>query len=146
MRNNKKIGAIDLSWAIGHMINRVGQEVNEVVYESMKSVSDMAVRELKAVSRFSPNGNPTGKYSADWDKTTQSTSRLARKIVVYNEDYYRLTHLLEKGHALRRGGRNYGSVKAYPHIKPVEDRVVDAFMKDVSERLADIMSGAVWNY
>lgn len=146
MRNNKKIGAIDLSKEVGTMIFRLGQDVNEVVYESMKSVAAMAVEELKAVSRFSPNGNPTGEYSADWDQTTKTTSRLARKIIVYNEDHYRLTHLLEKGHALRRGGRKIGSVKAYPHIKPVEERVQDEFRKDIANRLADIKSGAVWNY
>lgn len=144
MKNNKRIGAIDLQSSVIALIQNYGQQVNDVVYESMKDVADQAVAELKAVSRFSPKGSPTGAYSADWDKQEKSTSRLARTMVVYNEDHYRLTHLLENGHALRRGGRTIGSVKAYEHIRPVEQRVIKAFETDVINKITDINSGWSW--
>ena len=138
MRSRKKIGVIDLEETINNLLNEYGDEVYVALNESMKSVADMAVQELRAVSKFSPSGNPTGEYSKDWDKKSEAITRLSNKIIVYNEDHYRLTHLLEKGHALRRGGRKIGSVKAYPHIEPVEQKVISEFEKDVIDRITNI--------
>lgn len=133
-----KIGAIDLTRTVNALFVSYGQDVNEVLYESMQSVADEAVKELKSVNKFAPNGHPTGEYSESWDKVEQQTSRLAKSVVVYNEEHYRLTHLLENGHALKRGGRTIGSVKAYPHIYPVEQKVVKDFEREVIERITDL--------
>lgn len=138
MRSKGKIGVIDLNETINNLLNVYGDKVYDALNESMKKVSDMAVQELRAVSRFSPKGNPTGEYSKDWDKKSEAITKFTNKIIVYNEDHYRLTHLLEKGHALRRGGRNYGSVKAYPHIRPVEQKVISEFENDVINRITNI--------
>lgn len=134
-RSRYKIGAIKLDVTISKLLETYGQDVHEVLYDGMKTASDLAVQKLQAVNRFSPNGHPTGAYSKDWTKTEQQTSRLSKQIVVHNEDHYRLTHLLENGHALKRGGRTYGSVPAYPHIYPVEQEVIKVFEDDVIERL-----------
>ena len=40
-----------------------------------------------------------------------------------------MTHLLEKGHANRDGGRT----KAYPHIKPAEEEAVKEALKLIEE-------------
>lgn len=138
MRSKGKIGVIDLNETINNLLNVYGDKVYDALNESMKKVSDMAVQELRSVSRFSPKGNPTGEYSKDWDKKSEAITKFTNKIIVYNEDHYRLTHLLEKGHALRRGGRNYGSVKAYPHIRPVEQKVISEFENDVINRITNI--------
>lgn len=133
-----KIGAIDLTKTVNALFVSYGQDVNEVLYESMQNVADEAVKELKAVNKFASDGHPTGEYSKSWDKVEQQTSRLAKSVIVYNEEHYRLTHLLENGHALKRGGRTIGSVKAYPHIYPVEQKVVKDFEKEVIERITDL--------
>ena len=52
-------------------------------------------------------------------------------MVLYNAKYYNLTHLLEKGHPLRSGGR----ARAFPHIKPVEEELNDKFLKGVENIL-----------
>ena len=133
-----KIGAIDLTKTVNALFVSYGQDVNEVLYESMQNVADEAVKELKSVNKFAADGHPTGEYSKSWDKVEQQTSRLAKSVVVYNEEHYRLTHLLENGHALKRGGRTIGSVPAYPHIYPVEQKVVKNFEKEVIERITDL--------
>lgn len=133
-----KIGAIDLTKTVNALFVSYGQDVNEVLYDSMQNVADEAVKELKSVNKFASDGHPTGEYSKSWDKVEQQTSRLAKSVIVYNEEHYRLTHLLENGHALKRGGRIIGSVKAYPHIYPVEQKVVKDFEKEVIERITDL--------
>lgn len=133
-----KIGAIDLTKTVNALFVSYGQDVNEVLYDSMQNVADEAVKELKSVNKFASDGHPTGEYSKSWDKVEQQTSRLAKSVIVYNEEHYRLTHLLENGHALKRGGRTIGSVKAYPHIYPVEQKVVKDFEREVIERITDL--------
>ena len=80
----------------------------------MASAGKEAVKDLKANSP-----KLTGKYAKSWTVKKVSESSHGLDVVVHNKKYYRLTHLLEHGHAKRGGGR----VDAIVHIKPVEERV-----------------------
>lgn len=73
--------------------------------DTKKELSNQAVKSLKA-------GSPRrkGRYAGSWTKKKRGKS-----IIVHNRRY-QLTHLLEKGHAKRGGGR----VAARVHIAPVE--------------------------
>lgn len=54
---------------------------------------------------------------------------------VYNKKNYQLTHLLEKGHQLRRGGRTYGNVKAFEHIAPVNETLGDLAVSKITQKV-----------
>ena len=137
--NRYKIGAINLEKTVNALFIAYGQDVNQVLYSAMKETAEEAVKELKAVNHFSDKGNPSGEYAASWTTTEQQAkSRFGKSIVVNNEEHYRLTHLLEFGHALKRGGRVYGSVRAYPHIYGVEQKVVKKLESEVIERIVDL--------
>ena len=58
----------------------------------------------------------TGQYKKGWAVKKQKETANALELVVHNKKSYQLTHLLEKGHAKRGGGR----VRAFPHIAPAE--------------------------
>lgn len=136
--SRKKVKPIDLSDAVDQILSEYGDDVFDVLGEAIKETSIEAMNELKSVSRFSPKGNPTGAYSSDWDYQQKNVSRLKTEAIVYNERHYSLAHLLENGHALKRGGRKYGSVKAYPHIAPINDKAQENVVRKVEEKVSKL--------
>ena len=60
----------------------------------------------------------SGKYGKSWAVKRQREISHMLEVVVHSKDRYQLTHLLEKGHAKRGGGR----VKSFPHIGPAEEK------------------------
>lgn len=136
MSSRKKIKPIDLSSAVDEILNRYGDEVFDVLGVAIRETSEEAKKELQSVDSFSPNGNPSGAYAKDWDFKQVQTSRLRTESVVYNEDHYRLTHLLESGHSKFLWGRATGErVQAYPHIASVNDKAQENVVKKVEEMI-----------
>ena len=138
MSRRKKVKPIDLTAAVDEILSKYGDEVFDVLGDAIKETSEEAMQDLRSVTKFSPNGNPTGVYSQDWEYKKVQVSRLKTEAVVYNENHYRLTHLLENGHALKRGGRTYGRVQAYPHIAPINDKAQENVIKKVEEKISDL--------
>ena len=132
----KVIPAINLANALSEVLKEYGDECYTVLEEAANEVADEAVGKLQSVSHFAPGRHPSGEYSKDWTKDTIPTGRLKVKTIVHNEDHYRLTHLLEKGHVSRNGtGRTFGRVPAYPHIAPVNEWANNELPRRVKEKL-----------
>ena len=108
----------DLSGEIMKCLQEYTEEVVEALEKTEKELADEAVRTLKQTSP-----KKSGKYARSWTQTKQGKKR-----IVHNRRY-QLTHLLEKGHAKRNGGR----VAARVHIAPVEQRI----SKEAVERLKE---------
>lgn len=116
--------------------NWANQELRTAVNESLKEAAAEAVKELK---KGGPYEERTGKYTKDWtykqtDKRTSAITGL-NGYTIYNKKNYQLTHLLEKGHQLRRGGRCTGSVKAFEHIAPVNDALGDLAVSKIEKKV-----------
>lgn len=76
----------------------------------------------------------SGVYAKSWTFGGKKTgAHFYAKALYVKKPHYRLTHLLEKGHALKRNGRVYGHARAIPHIAPVEDMV----KTELEERIID---------
>lgn len=54
-------------------------------------------------------------------------------LTVYSKDYYRLTHILEFGHAKRNGGR----VPAQSHIASAEEKSVEKLEEEIRKNIED---------
>ena len=137
-RRSRRIGVLDLSNAISKVFIEYGQQVNEVIDDSLKEVARESVEDLKAVTTWA-RSYMSSEYSDDWTWTIEPVKRYSRRIIVYNDEHYRLTHLLESGHAKYLWGKNTGQrVKGYPHIRPVRDKAEEHFESAVVRRIENI--------
>ncbi len=102
------------------------QDVVEKVNISGERVGKAAVKKLKAV-KFKTGG----EYSKSWRLKTEPEVGQPNKQIIHNKDHYRLTHLLEKGHAKANGGR----VEGIPHIRPAEEEVIREFTREIEEAI-----------
>lgn len=125
---SESISADKLAREIMRQMEEYTEEVKETTHDVAMNVSEKAVKKLRANSPKSKNG---GTYAKNWTRTTGRSG-----ITVYNKSpTYRLTHLLEKGHQLKRGGRKIGEVRAYPHIEEVEQECIKEYVEELERRL-----------
>lgn len=112
----KKISVGQLADEIMDVLN----EYKEVTDEAVESAVAKVSKETKNIAK---TGSPvdSGVYQKGWaiKKTSEKAGKVT--VTVYNRKKPGLTHLLEKGHALRNGGR----VAAKTHIAPAEDYAVN---------------------
>ena len=73
----------------------------------------------------------TGAYRKSWRVSKEKETATSLSVVVYSEKHYRLTHLLEKGHAKRGGGR----VDARVHIAPAEASAEKQLLEKIERKL-----------
>lgn len=93
------------------------EDFKEVEVDQMKNIIDDVAKEtVKELKKTSPKRK--GKYKKGWKKEVAYEDSTKKRTVICNS-VYQLTHLLEKGHARRNGGRD---VPGIPHIKPAEER------------------------
>lgn len=110
--------SIDLAAEIEKAMKEQYDLANEVVEKAVDKVAKDTVNELKSSSP-----HKSGKYSEGWARQEGKTATRSKSAVVWNKKRYRLTHLLEHGHAKVNGGR----VAARPHIGAAEQKAIKAF-------------------
>ena len=119
-----------LSDTIIEILKDYGDEALEVQQRVAEEVATEGADELKA-HKVTKNDK---RYHNGW-RATVKKARLGVTATIHNAKYYRITHLLEKGHVLRRGGRQIGNVDAFEHIKPVEKEAIKEYEERLKEEL-----------
>ncbi|MFJ7888402.1 HK97 gp10 family phage protein [Lysinibacillus xylanilyticus] len=117
MATNINDFAAQINRTLANYAHGVGEEIEKVA----EKVAKEGAQQLKARS-------PVGmrhRYAKGW-----RAKKVGKQWVVHNTEY-QLTHLLEKGHAKVGGGR----VPAKVHIAPVEEDMIDKFIKGVEEAI-----------
>lgn len=110
---------------INKLLDEYGDDVAEAAAKTARKVALEGKKKVKAGGQ----GNWTN-YNPSWSMKTES-DRLTFSAKIYNKKHYRLTHLLEFGHAKVNGGRT----RAFPHIKPVNDWVQKEYERKLKEQL-----------
>ena len=132
--SNKKVKVDNLAKAILTELDNY-KDVTDEACE--KGVSETAKTALKTLRSAHPAGS--GEYGS-WDKSynkgwkvmqTKTDKRYHKKATIHNATDYQLTHLLEKGHATRNGGRT----RAFTHIAPVADKCEGDLLRTIKKYL-----------
>lgn len=114
--------------AVERGLREYSAEVAENVKKAVVEEGKQCVKDIRANIDSAGITQRTGDYRKSWrsKKTAESPSTIT--VTVYaGSGQYRLTHLLEKGHAKVNGGRT----RAFPHIAPAESAAAERLGKKV---------------
>ena len=116
----------DFTEVIDSILDEYGDEVGGVIGEEVEKIGKEINKKLKTESpkRY-------GSYAKGW-RTHIKKSLGNVSLVAFNAKKPQLTHLLEHGHAKRNG---VGSVKAIPHIAPINDWAQKTLYERIVSRL-----------
>lgn len=107
----------ELAVAIQAELSRYSAEVAAQIKNEVKTVAKECVKQIKDNSP-----TDTGEYKKGWKQKVAYESAEDIRIRIYNSKKPQLAHLLEFGHAKRRGGRVAGKA----HIYPAEQAAAEA--------------------
>ena len=111
--------------SVDEMAAAINEGLEEYARLSTENVKKAVKKSAKAVKEQINGSAPvrTGRYARSWAVKTTAESSHSLEQTVYSPSRYMLSHLLEKGHAKRGGGR----VRAIPHIAPAEEMGIEMF-------------------
>lgn len=112
--------------AVEDVLGDYAAEVTDGVQDAVKAVAKDTVREVRKRSPVD-----SGAYKKSWGQTTTKETPGSIIITIHNRKHYRLTHLLENGHALVGGGRT----RAQPHIAPAEKAAEKELLRQVQVKI-----------
>lgn len=117
-----------LNDAIAKILTEYQGDIRGNIDRVARSIGQKGVTALKQSTK---QAFPSSKnYQPGW-RAEYKTERLSTSVTIYNASRPGLAHLLENGHLMRNGQRWTGR----PHIKPVEDELVETFTREVLSKL-----------
>ena len=108
-------------------MDELGDEAKIAFKETGKDTSE----ELKQTSKRLFHHKAQKHYADGWTYKVKG-SKLDLIVTIYNKTKPGLTHLLENGHMILIGGRNYGRSKVFKHIEPAEKKATQEILERLS--------------
>ena len=127
MSENQRVSVDRMAEAVMEGLLEYAELAADVMKDCVKKAGNTVKKETQA-------GAPvrTGKYKKSWAVKRQRETSNTLEVVVHSRNRYQLTHLLEKGHAKRGGGR----VRAIPHIAPAEEKGIRELEEGIKRGLS----------
>ena len=127
MSENQRVSVDRMAEAVMEGLLEYAELATDVMKDCVKKAGNTVKKETQA-------GAPVriGKYKKSWAVKRQKETSSTLEVVVHSRNRYQLTHLLEKGHAKRGGGR----VRAIPHIAPAEEKGIRELEEGIKRGLS----------
>lgn len=123
---NQTVSSDKLADAIMAGLMQYAELAEEDMKKIVRSTADSAKENIQSTAP-----KRTGKYAKSWSADTVAETANSLTVSVHSKNRYRLTHLLEFGHAKRGGGR----VSARPHIAAAEKKAEQTLISEVTRSL-----------
>ena len=117
----KIVGVNQLADELTRTMKKYNDDVKRGIEKETKKRATTTKKEVQAEA---PKDRP--EYYKYFTRSKRTTSD-GLSYTIWNKKYYNLIHLLEFGHAKVGGGR----VKAQPHMKPVGDKNIKEYEKEI---------------
>lgn len=122
----RTVGLQDFGATLENLIKEYGEDVRKVVRDVAEDVSKETAKEVNKNAK----GYGWKKQGKSWKADKQEKRVEGTEYIVHSTDY-RVSHLLEFGHAKANGGRT----RAFVYIAPAEEFGVEKLEKLVRERI-----------
>ena len=127
MADNRRVSVDQMADVIMDGLMEYAELAVDVMKDCVKKAGDTVKKETQASAPVR-----SGKYKKSWAVKRQRETSNTLEVVVHSRNRYQLTHLLEKGHAKRGGGR----VRAIPHIAPAEEKGIRELEEGIKRGLS----------
>lgn len=112
---------------IESLLDEYGDEIVEKNEEAIRSVAKEVTKDLRKAGSF----GGTGKYRKAINYEMRRGRLTVEAKIGAERPHYRLTHLLEFGHAKQNGGRT----TAYNFVAPINNTIEERYVKKMEELL-----------
>lgn len=112
---------------INDILAGYGDDIQALIQGEAVRIAKEGVKTLKATSPKNKRATANrGRYAKGWS-VKKEIKRGEVHCIIHNRTDYQLTHLLEKSHLKRNGGKT----KPIVHIAPVEEQCISEYVKNV---------------
>lgn len=133
MARSRISSAIPIDKMAKEIVDAMSEYSQDVAEASRKAVAEATAEAVLDLKRNSPKD--TGRYARSWKYSAVQETKSVFRNIVHNAKYYRLTHLLEHGHANARGG---GRTPAHPHIGLAEQKAIENLEEKMRQYINDV--------
>ena len=128
--SSRKVTADNLGEAINDILNEYANTVVTDVRGAVEATGKMAAQTAQTYA----SAIGRGKYAKSIKSKTTDTNRLGVTVTVYSTQY-RIAHLLEHGHVVKRGGKIVGAARAFPHFAMAEAAADSMIMQKIQQAI-----------